>query len=86
VLFVVFLDNAVTAQGSCREEDFGCSEIDLVNSIENGASDLIETRATWVSKYSLDTHATRDESVLQSRSIFLLPSLENQRATAENLS
>ncbi len=86
MLFVVFLDNAVTAHRSCREEDFGCSEIDLVNSIENGASDLIETRATWVSKYSLDALATRAESVLQSRSLFLLPSLENQRATAENLS
>ena len=65
-----------TAHGSCREEDFGCSAIDLVNSIENGAGDLIQKRITWVSKYSLDTHATKAESVLQSRSIFLLSSLE----------
>ncbi len=86
MLFVVFLDNDVTVHRSCREEDFGCSAIDLVNSIENGANDLIETRATWVSKYNFDTLATRAESVLRSRSIFLLPSLENQRATAENLS
>ncbi len=86
MLFVVFLDNAVTAHRSCPEEDFGCSEIDLVNSIENVASDLIEKRATWVSKYSLDALADRAKSVLQSRSIFLLPSLENQWATAENLS
>ena len=49
-----------TAHGSCREEDFGCSAIDLVNSIGNGASDLIKTRATWVSKYGLDTLAARD--------------------------
>ena len=46
-----------TAHRSCREEDFGCSAIDLVNSIENGASDLIQKRITWVSKYSLDTLA-----------------------------
>ena len=73
-------------RGSCREEDFGCSAIVLVNSIENGAGDLIQKRITWVSKYSLDTHAAKAESVLQSRGIFLLPSLENQRATAEDLS
>jgi len=78
-------ENKETAHGSCREEDFGCSEIDPVNSIENGVSDLIQKRITWVSKYSLDTLAAWAESVLQSRSIFLLSSLENQRATAENL-
>jgi hypothetical protein len=58
----------------------------MVNGIENGAGDLVEARANWIGKYRLDTLATRDESVLQSRNIFLLPSLENQRATAENLS
>ena len=51
-----------TAGGSDREEDFGCASIGLVNSIENGAGDLLETRATWI-KYSLCTHTVKAESL-----------------------